>query len=67
MGDTKGGPFDISNDLAQQFLSLPINPNGRPNTDVIRPWVNGLDIARRPRNMWIIDFGVDTPEHDATL
>ena len=35
------------------------NPNGRPNGDVVRPWVNGLDIAQRPREMWIIDFGTD--------
>lgn len=24
----------------------------------MRPWVNGLDLVRRPRNMWIVDFGV---------
>ena len=30
MGDTKGGPFDISGDLAREWLRLPTNPNGRP-------------------------------------
>ncbi len=59
MGDTKGGPFDIPGDVARRWLALPVNPNGRPNSDVVRPWVNGLDITRRPRDMWIIDFGVD--------
>ena len=67
MGDTKGGPFDIPGDLARQWLALPLNPNGRPNSDVVRPWVNGLDITRRPRDIWIIDFGVDMPEHEAAL
>ncbi|HEY8447241.1 MAG TPA: type IIL restriction-modification enzyme MmeI, partial [Thermomicrobiales bacterium] len=31
------------------------------------PWVNGLDVTRRPRDMWIVDFGVDMPEHEAAL
>jgi len=41
------------------------NPNGRPNSDVIKPWINATDITRRPRNMWIIDFGVDMPLEEA--
>ena len=42
------------------------NPHGRPNSDVIVPWINGLDVTRRPRNMWIIDFGVDMPQEAAS-
>ena len=57
MGDTKGGAFDIPGDLARQWLVAPVNPNRRPNSDVLRPWVNGMDITRRGRGMWIIDFG----------
>ena len=53
--------------LAQEMLAAPLNPNGRPNSDVVRPWVNGMDITRRPRGMWIIDFGVDMPEEQAAL
>jgi len=64
MGDTKGGLFDIAQEFAQGMLDAP-NPDGRSNRDVIRPWVNGLDITRRPRNMWIIDFGVDMPIQEA--
>jgi type II restriction/modification system DNA methylase subunit YeeA len=67
MGDTKGGPFDIPGDLARRWLKLPPNPNGRPNSGVLRPWANGLDVTRRPRDMWIIDFGVDMPEEEAAL
>jgi hypothetical protein len=39
MGDTKGGPFDISADAAGQMLNAPLNPNGRPNADVLYPWM----------------------------
>jgi len=67
MGDTKGGPFDIPPDLAHKMLAASGNPNGRPNSDVVRPWVNGLDITRRPRNFYIIDFGTEMSLEDAAL
>ncbi|MCC7019610.1 MAG: class I SAM-dependent DNA methyltransferase [Ardenticatenales bacterium] len=66
MGDTKGGAFDVDDETATAMLAAKGNPNGRPNSDVVRPWVNGLDVTRRLRGMWIIDFGVDsTLEHAA--
>ncbi|AHY46604.1 Methyltransferase domain [Rubrobacter radiotolerans] len=67
MGDTKGGPFDLPPDVARKMLDAAGNPNGRPNSDVVRPWVNGLDITRRPRGYYIVDFGVDMPEEEAAL
>ena len=67
MGTTKVGAFDLDPDTARKMLAAPLNPNGRPNSDVVRPWVNGLDITRRPRGMYIIDFGVDMPEEKAAL
>ena len=67
MGDTKGGPFDIPGDLAREWLRLPANPNGRPNADVLKPWVNGMDLTRRPAGKWIVDFGWDMAEADAAL
>ncbi len=63
MGDTKGGAFDISEEQALKMLRAP-NPHGRPNSDVIVPWVNGLDVTRRPRHMFIIDFGSERTEAD---
>ena len=66
MGDTKGGPFDIDSETARRLLVSP-NPDGRSNSDVVRRWVNGLDITRRPREMWIIDFGIDMAETEAAL
>ncbi len=67
IGDTKKGKFDIPSHIATQLLKEPININGWSNADVVRPWINGLDIARRPRGMWIIDFGVNMTEADAAL
>ena len=66
MGDTKGGAFDIDASTAARLLAAP-NPDGRSNADVVRPWVNGLDLTRRPRAMWIVDFGTDTSEREAAL
>ncbi len=66
MGDTKGGRFEIDDALARSLLER-INPDGRSNADVIKPWVNGLDLTRRPRGKWIIDFGVDRTVEDAAL
>ena len=57
MGDTKGGPFDVAEDQAREWLRLPANPNARTNADVLKPWVNGMDITRRPAGKWIVDFG----------
>ncbi len=65
VADVKGGAFDISGETARQMLTAPQNVNGRPNSDVVFPWVNGLDVTRRPRGMFIIDFGVDMPHSDA--
>ena len=67
MGDTKGGPFDITGDQAHEWLRLPANPNGRPNADVLKPWINGMDLTRRPKGKWIIDFGWTMSESDAAL
>ena len=67
MGDTKGGPFDVPRDLAQEWLRLPANPNGRPNSDVLKPWMNGMDLTRRPAGKWIVDFGWEMEETDAAL
>ena len=67
MGDTKGGPFDIPPDLARTMLTMTGNPNGRQNSDVVRPWANGLDITRRPRGFHIIDFGPEMSLEDAAL
>ena len=64
----RAGPFDVPGELAREWLRLPANPNGRPNSDVLKPWINGMDLTRRPAGKWIIDFGARTmSEADAAL
>jgi type II restriction/modification system DNA methylase subunit YeeA len=65
MGDTKGGPFDITFEKAIELLQEP-NVSGKPSSDVIFPWCNGLDVTRRNRDIWIIDFGVGVSEEVAS-
>ena len=67
MGDTKNGPFDIPGCLARNWLCLPANPNGRSNSDILKPWVNGRDLTRRPAGKWIIDFGSSMNETEAAF
>jgi hypothetical protein len=56
-GTKKGGSFDISEVQANNFIQLGGNPNGRPNSDVVKPWLNGQAIVGHPGKGWIIDFG----------
>ena len=63
----KGGAFDVPGSLARQWLALPSNPNGKPNSDVLKPWVNAMDITRRPKDKWIVDFGERMSEVEAAL
>jgi type II restriction/modification system DNA methylase subunit YeeA len=67
IGDQKTGAFDIRGDDARRMLLLPKNPHGRPNAEVVVPWLTGKDVTGRPLDKWIIDFGVDMPLADAAL
>ena len=67
VGDQKSGSFDIPGDQARDWLCLPANPNGRLNADVLKPWVNGMDLTRRPTGKWIVDFGSTMSASDAAL
>lgn len=55
-GPSPKAPFDITPELAAAMLSAPLNVNGRPNSDVVRPVLNARDITRRSRGMFTIDF-----------
>jgi type II restriction/modification system DNA methylase subunit YeeA len=66
LGVMKGGPFDITDDEARKMLASPINPNGRPNSDVVKRRLGGRDITSRDSGGWLIDFGAMT-EEDAAL
>jgi SAM-dependent methyltransferase len=64
-GSQKIGLFDVEGALARRWLRLP-NPNGRSNADVLKPSWNGLDVTRRNRDGWIIDFGLSMNESSAS-
>ena len=66
-GTKKSGPFEIAGELARAWLSLPTNPNGRPNAEVLRPWANGRNLTGRPSDKWIVDFGPSMSEEEAAL
>ncbi|MYE31188.1 MAG: class I SAM-dependent DNA methyltransferase [Chloroflexi bacterium] len=65
-GAIKGGAFDIPGDVARGMLRAPTNINRRANADVVVPWVNGLDLTRRSRDMFMIDFGWQMTEAEAS-
>ena len=65
-GEKKHGPFEINQETAEEMLGQ-ANPHGKPNSDVVKPWLIGRDINQKSSNRWIIDFGVDMPEEDAAL
>ena len=65
-GASKKAKFEIPDTLARSWLAQP-NPNGRPNSDVLKPWANGFELSRRPQLQWIIDFGIEMSERDAAL
>jgi type II restriction/modification system DNA methylase subunit YeeA len=54
-GVQKNGPFDIAKEIALSWLGQP-NPNGKSNSDVLRPYKNARDIAARSNDDWLIDF-----------
>ena len=55
-GVIKRGSFDIDASLAKSMIA-----SDPKNKEVLKPIHNAIDITRRPRNKWIIDFGVNTP------
>lgn len=65
-GVKKGGPFEISPEVARRLLAFP-NPDGRPNGNVVRPWTNGKDLYDGREQRWIVDFGIARPLSDAAL
>jgi type II restriction/modification system DNA methylase subunit YeeA len=58
--------FVLSGSRAREILTQPTNPNGRPNTDVILPYIIGDDITTRPMDHFIVDFQ-DMDEKSAAL
>lgn len=57
-GLSLAGAFTVDGITARHWLRLGGNPNGRPNSDVLRPIWNGADVTRRPADRWVIDFAL---------
>ncbi|MGH9641504.1 MAG: class I SAM-dependent DNA methyltransferase, partial [Terriglobales bacterium] len=66
MGASPKGPFDIDSQLARSMIEAPLNINGRPNSEGVRPVASGVDLVQKPRNKWTIDFGL-MAEKEAAL
>jgi hypothetical protein len=67
LGIQKSGPFDVPGTLARAWMAEPANPNGRSNSEVLKPYWNGDDLAGRPRDMWFIDLPLGLSKGDAAL
>ena len=65
MGPSPKAPFDIDANVAQAMLAAPLNVNGRPNTDVVRPVASAIDLVQGSRGKWTIDFGLMASEEAA--
>ncbi|MFO7640145.1 MAG: type IIL restriction-modification enzyme MmeI [Candidatus Competibacteraceae bacterium] len=60
------GAFAVDSATARDWLRQP-NPHGRPNSEVLRPIWNGVDITQGWKGRWVIDFGADLSEREAAL
>lgn len=65
LGIQKSGPFDVPGTFAREWLLEPINPNGKANRNVLRPYWNGDDLTGRPRDVWLIDLPLGLTEGEA--
>src|SRR5665213_117046 len=64
IGTTKKAPLDITEAVALDLLNKP-NPNKRPASDVVVPYLNAEDVVRRNAYFWIIDFPVSLSQAGA--
>ena len=67
VGVQKNGPFEIKGQQARDWLKLPRNPNGKFNSDVLRPTINGGSAVGIDPDRWLIDFGTRMTEEAASL
>jgi type II restriction/modification system DNA methylase subunit YeeA len=61
IGSKKAGEFEVDESVALCWLSAP-NPHGKPNSDVLKPWVNGNALVTTRRAFWIVDAGLERTE-----
>ena len=56
IGRQKDGPLDVPGPIGRELVTAKGNPHLLPNTKIVRPWRNGMDITRRSSDKWLIDF-----------
>ncbi|MGI9362984.1 MAG: class I SAM-dependent DNA methyltransferase [Parasphingorhabdus sp.] len=66
-GIETGGPFELTDYEFEKLACLPSNPNGKKNSEVLRRIYNGVDIVKRSEPRFMIDFGADASEVEASL
>ena len=64
-GVVKQGHFELDDATARKILSAR-NPHSKPNSDVVKPFINAKDIVGLPSNTWIVDFGNTMTELEAS-
>jgi len=66
-GIETGGPFEFSQADFEALATKPLNPNGLPNTRVIRRILNGNNILKRQPERYAIDFSDFRTKEEAAL
>ena len=61
------GEFDIPESLALKWIKQTPAITGYEYSKILRPYLNALDMVRRRRNRWVIDFGSQMSEEDAAI
>ena len=51
-GVSRKGPFEVPGEVARRWLEA-----APECAEVLRPWINGLDLTRRPLDRWLVHFG----------
>ena len=64
-GLVKQGNFELDEQTALKLLREQ-NPYSKPNSDVVKPFINARDIVSVPSNSWIVDFGTEMTETEAS-
>ena len=62
-----GEGFELTGEQARELLLSTGNPHGQPNSQTLRPTLNGDDFNGSRPDKWVIDFGTSRTESDAAL
>jgi type II restriction/modification system DNA methylase subunit YeeA len=65
VGVILNGDFEVDGKIARRWIQSPANVNGRPNSDVLRPTLNGDDFNGERPDKWVVDFGTNLSEAEA--